>query len=324
MRIIYVPQYPSKMRYQEWWGKEFPKEFRKRGFEVLTLGEKYIQQVSDSYIQFKDTFSPVNESILLETIQINEYINLDIKDDDILFLADLSFPGLFCSALYHKRCSRMFAFCHATSINKLDYFQKVRYSKFPVESANSSLFDKIFVGSQYHAEKLQLGDILGLNWKNVLVTYLPFPKFNFKIFNRNKTIDIISASRPTSQKVDLQLENKIEKDLNLNIKRPISNTWFNYYWNLSSSKILLITSFEDTFGYQIVDAVLNNCIPLARNSFAYPELLSREYLYDNEDELEVLIERILKGEFTKVPKLLCEDQMNKFYDTICKEMRKIE
>ncbi len=37
MRIIFVPQFPSDLRYQEWWFTEFPKQFRARGFEVVTL-----------------------------------------------------------------------------------------------------------------------------------------------------------------------------------------------------------------------------------------------------------------------------------------------
>ena len=28
-RLIYVPQYPAPMRYQEWWISEFTKEFKK-------------------------------------------------------------------------------------------------------------------------------------------------------------------------------------------------------------------------------------------------------------------------------------------------------
>ena len=326
MRIIFVPQFPSKLRYQEFWYKQFPIEFKKRGFEVITLGENYLQKIKNERCEYKENFSPIKESILLETVQVNEYIDLDIKEDDILFLADISFPGIFCNALYHKSCSKMFAFCHATSLNNFDYFQNMRHSKFKVECSHSILFDKVFVGSNYHQQKLLLGDKLNTYWNNTLVTYLPFPSVDVKITGKNKTIDIMSASRPTPQKVDFELENKVEKTFNLKIQRPVAKSWINYYWNLSSSKILLITAHEDTFGYQIVDAILNNCIPLARNSFAYPELLPREYLYNDEDELLHKIDYILNAGFNylipKVPNLLCQEQMNKFYDTICEEMTK--
>lgn len=315
MRIIFVPQYPAKTRYQEFWYSQFPIEFKKRGFEVLVLGKNYVETTVNMYQQFKENFSPVNQAIEFETYQMNEYMSLKLRDDDILFLADISFPGLFCNILHHKQCSKMFAFCHATSLNTFDYFMDVRNSKSLTEWSHSFLFNKIFLGSKYHQDKLSS------SWINTMVTYLPFPDFGFKITGKSKTIDIISVSRPTKQKVDLVLENQIEKDLNIKIQRPISNTWVKYYWNLSSAKILLISAAEDTFGYQIVDAVLNNCIPIARNSLAYPEILPREYLYDTREELVEKINSVLSGKLNTVPRLLCEEQMNKFYDTICEEMK---
>ena len=69
--------------------------------------------------------------------QIKEYMAMDIKDDDIVFVADISFPGFFCGALYHKKPKKAFAYCHATSINKFDYFENVSDSKFLVETAHS-------------------------------------------------------------------------------------------------------------------------------------------------------------------------------------------
>lgn len=315
MRIILVPQFPSKMRYQEWWFTEFPKQFRERGFEVLVLGEDYINKIKEAPYD-PEVFSPMNQAIFLETLQINEYLDIDLRDDDVLFWMDLSFPGLFGHVLFHKRPKKMYAFCHATAKNFYDYYEPDRMYKFPIETSLASMFDKVFVGSKYHKAKL--------GWKNTVVTYLPFPPMRdeVRISGVTKTIDIMSASRPSIQKVDSELEKKVEEFFKVKIKRPKSYSWFNYFWNLNSAKILLITAREDTFGYQIVDAVMNNCIPLARRSFAYPELLPNKYLYSSEEELFDKIDHILNGDsdWIQVPKLLCEEQMNKFYDTICDEI----
>ena len=320
MRIIFVPQFPSEMRYQEWWFTEFPKEFRKRGFEVLTLGEKYIDIIKCRRSTL-DMFSPINQAIEFEVEQIKEYIMLDIKEDDILFVADISFPGMFCNVLYHKECAKAYAFCHATSLNRYDYFKSVSYSKFPVESAHSIMFDTVFVGSLYHRDKLQIGlQNYTQWWRNTKVTYLPFQPPFIKVPGCEKIIDIMSASRPSPQKVDSELETWLENKTNIKIERPISNTWGQYSSNLQKSKMLLITAFEDTFGYQIVDAITNGCIPIARNSLAYPELLPREYLYETKDELLSIVNKVLNSELP-VPELLCEEQMNKFYDVICDEMK---
>jgi len=319
MRIIFVPQFPSKMRYQEWWISELSNQFRDHDFDVLILGEKYLDVIKHRRSTL-DMFSPINQAIEFETEQIREYMMLDIQDNDILFVADISFPGFFCNVLYHKKCPKMYAFCHATSINKLDYFQRASHSKFPVESSHSFLFDKVFVGSRYHQDKLQAID--ERYWRNTMVTYLPFsPRRLFPEPSPKKTIDIMSASRPSIQKVDTELEAYIEKELDVEIQRPVSNSWGEYFRNLQKSKVLLITAHEDTFGYQIVDAVTNNCIPLARTSLAYPELLEREYLYDTKLELVTKLEFLLAlEEQPQVPRLLCEEHMNKFYDVICDEM----
>ena len=308
MRIIFVPQYPTPMRYSEWWIWKLPEEFKKAGHEVIVLGKDYAKMMEHRRGGL-DMFSPINMAIELETEQIREYMMLDLTDDDVLFLADLSFSGFFCNALFHKQPKKKFAFCHATSLNKFDYFEGVFKTKFPVEAAHAQMFDKIFVGSRYHAQKLL--------WYNTEITYLPFPPFKPSVI-QDKTYKIMSASRPTTQKVNEYLEKEISKIFGP-IHRPISRTWKEYFDNLASSQILLVTAFEDTFGYQIVDAVMNGCIPLARNGLAYVELLPGEYLYNDKDELLIKIHKVLNDELP-VPKLLCEEQMKNFYRKIIEEM----
>lgn len=302
-RIIFVPQYPAKMRYQEWWYTKLPVEFTQRGYDVVTLGK------GDKNVNYnQEMFSPIRVSIQFEIQQIYEFLDLHVVDDDILFLSDLSFPGLFTNVLYHKRCKNMFAFCHATSLNRYDYFEAYKDSKFLVETGFSKMFKKVFVGSEYHKKKLE--------WNNTVVTYLPFPPFEPK--QENKTINIISVARPSIQKRDEILEFFVEKRFG-NILRPSCNSWEEYFRYLSMSKILLVTANEDTFGYQIIDAILNGCIPIARNKFAYPEILPSEYLYNNVAELLQKIEQALDGQLP-VPKIQCEYQMEHFYDTIIEEI----
>jgi hypothetical protein len=310
LRIIFVPQYPTPNRYQEWWFWKFPEEFRKAGFEVLTLGERYAKYMEQARGD-EELFSPVNLAIKFELEQVADFIRCDIRKDDILFLADLSFPGIFPNILFHYRPLKMFAFCHATSLNIFDYFEEVRYHKYRVEQAHAEMFDKIFIGSDYHARKL--------HWQNVVVTSLPSPTHLKQFKNETKINGIISASRPGKQKVNSELEEKVEKKFGPIIRKN-TKTSEEYYRFLGQSSVLLITSHEDTFGYQIVDAINNNCIPIAPNRCAYPELLAREYLYSNEEELFNLLEAALWG-ILPTPKLKCKNQMNNFYNTIVKEMK---
>ncbi len=309
MRIIFVPQYPTKLRYQEWWFTQLPEEFKKAGLDVHVLGKNAV-----TYIKAANggMFSPIESSIDLETAQIKEYMAIKLRDDDILFMADLSFPGLFGNVLFHKRPKRMFAFCHATSKNKLDYFAKDWREKYPVETAHASLMDVVFVGSNYHEDKLR--------WINTLVTRLPYPPL--ETFKEEKSLFMVSASRPTPQKVDSDLEYKIEMKYKFPIVRQDSRSWKEYYKFLSRAKILLITSQEDTFGYQIVDAVMNGCIPVAPARCAYPELLPPECLYETEEELVNKLKYLSGLEvMPPIPELLCHQEIEDFYKNIIQVMK---
>ena len=316
-RIIFVPQYPTPMRYQEWWYDEMPFKLRQAGFDVEVLGDYWVKQFRNVESDPK-MFSPINTAINFEAEQIKQYMNMNLYTDDILFLADLSFPGFFANVLYHKNPSRSYAFCHATSINTYDYFEDVSYSKFLVERAHAKVFEKIFVGSYYHRDKIE--------FPNCEVVYLPIPPL--KTFrSKKKKYDIVSASRPTKQKVDMGLEMAVENKFNTKIIRKKFDTWEKYYKFLSQSKILLVTSHEDTFGYQLVDAALNDCIPIARKALAYPEILPSTYLYEDRDELFRRIESVLESYTDSptsskwagpvpVPDILCYEEMEEFYDRI--------
>lgn len=313
MRIIFVPQYPVPNRYPEWWFWKFPEEFRKAGFEVITLGEDYANMMEHRRGGLS-LFSPINMSVEFETEQIREYMSLDLRYDDILFLADISFPGFFCNTLFHKKPPKCFAFCHATSINKRDYFSDMKIFKFPIESMHASMFDTIFIGSEYHKNKL--------GWKNTVVTYLPNPDHIKTFPHGEKIYDIVSASRPCFQKVNESLEKRVEKYFNTKIVRKETYTQEEYYRFLGQSRILLITSYEDTFGYQIVDAINNGCIPIARNSFSYPELLPKDYLYSNDNELMGILKKALQGDL-KIPKLKCEENTKDFFKNMIGEIHAI-
>lgn len=313
-RMIFVPQYPSKLRYQEWWFYKFPEEFRKRGFDVVTLGESFVEKDEKSN---PEMFSPINKAIEFECEQIKEFTEMQLYNDDILFLCDISFPGLFPHILFHKRCKKNFVFCHATSANKYDYYAPVIQPKFTVESSVATMFKKVFVGSFYHKEKL-IYRSKELGWHNVVITRLPFPPFDASSITR-KFHFVSSASRPTRQKVNLDLEIEFEKKSGKTINRINASSWKEYYDELSRSQYLLITSSEETFGYQIVDAIINNCIPIAPNSCSYPELLPESHLYHSKSSATKIIEVMEKADY--VPELICEREMEMFYDKIVYEMR---
>ena len=313
-RLIFIPQYPASLRYQEWWISEFEREFSV-WFNVITLGKKYLEKMNEPFaIKYGHHFSPMNHAITFEQIQIEEYLNLKLRDDDILFLADISFPGLFSNVLYHKKPKHCFAFCHGTSQNKYDYFSKNKKSKWNVETGHSKLFDTVFVATAYHYNKL--------GWKNAQIVALPKApdKYVANQFPLKKETLILSTNRPTVQKCTKKIEDKIEKKYG-KIKRIQCQTWEDYSLELSSSIMMLSTTKEETFGYTILDAITCKCIPLAPNGLCFRELLPREYLYDDYDELVSKIDLVLNRNIQCPKRLLNCDMIDNFYHAITYIMR---
>jgi hypothetical protein len=259
-------------------------------------------------------FSPIHLAIHMEMDQINEFYNMKINQEtDFLFLSDLSFPGFFCNILHHKPLKNAYCYCHATSLNFLDYFEPVRNSKYECEKGHAKLFKKVFIGSKYHEHKLR-------SWSNTHVVGLPIPPY--QTFKENKIYDVISVARKSSQKNDYPIEQMLVEHFKIKVVRKEVNSWEEYYKFLSQAKVLLITSKEDTFNYSIMEAVMNNTVVLAPNRLAFPELLPEEYLYNAVPDLGEKILDTLSGKLKPLDKLLCNDKCENFFDIIVTEMLK--
>ena len=324
-RLIYVPQYPAKMRYQEWWYDSFKRNFMIHYDRVIVLGESHLNYQLQHHSELRKykphLFSPIQDSIDFETAQMNDYMNLEIRDDDTLFLADLSFPGLFCNVLYHKPCPKMFAFCHATSMNLYDYFAPVRASKKKMELLHAKMFDGIFFGSEYSRRKVDW-DRRGVRTE---VVYLPdSPKDLIKPVKLNniRPIDIVSVCRPSIQKVNKKLEKKVERALGKKIYREEVNTWNDYNILLGNSKVLLITTKEDTFNYTILDAIRCGCVPMVPNTLCFPEILPPYWRYKDADDLIGKLKHMFKDNHFMVPEVICRDEVDNFYKNIIKRMKR--
>ena len=313
-RLILVPQYPAKLRYQEWWRTELPLRYAPFFDEVVVLGAP----IEEAERSTGSHFSPMAPAIRYELSQVGQYLSMPLRKDDVLLLCDLSFPGIFGQVLFHKRPNRCFAICHATSKNRYDYFAHDRRAKWKSETAVARMMDGVFVATHYHRKKLHL-------WDNVHVVGLPMPPASkwlppqYPYPLRRGTI--VSVARSGVQKRTVKIERAVERRFG-SIRYPIGLTsWPQYYEFLSKATVVLVTAKEETFGYQIVDAMENACVPVVPNAFSYPELLPRQYRYDNIDELLSIIQRVLDGGLRPPSCLLTDTQCYSFYTVTSQIMK---
>jgi|GEM_PF-1674059 len=334
-RLFFVPQYPTNLRYQEWWFKEIPYNLSEYfDDKVVVLGSSLITNPESKLRppSFGEFSVDPTVAMEFEMEQIKQFLLYGIGDDDYLFLSDISYPGLFANVLYHMPVKNAYAFCHATAINNLDYYwmKGVSDEKWWAEIAHFGLFKKVFVASEYHKDKLEkMSEARGWEIDNVEVIGFPPTPDRLKI-NTDCTTqhEIISVARMNPQKVDIELELQVERALGIKIERTSERnleSWEEYFDFISRSKVMLITSQEETFGIQVMDAIDNGCIPIAPKAFSYPELLTKDYLYKIGDFQGLLkkIQRALK-DGTKLPQLQNKQLIENFYKLVAFHMGVLE
>jgi len=70
-----------------------------------------------------------------------------------------------------------------------------------------------------------------------------------------------------------------------------------------------------------MESIMNGTVVLAPNKFSYPELLPKEYLYDNYDDLSMKIWSVLHDDLLPPKELLCNDLCENFYENVASEMK---
>lgn len=296
--LYLIHQYPATNRYQEWWIKEFPNRLSQEGLNI-------IHSVPGIGLEFqvnKAEFSPLSNSVEWETDQMNSllaYISNNIVGKLGILHLDLSFPGIFTSMIplikkIHQNC-KIYFFCHATSINRLDYFAHVRTQKWKLEKfciENSSL---VFVSTEYHKNKLTR-HIPNMKHKIISIGGLPIDPALSELASRTTRVEnsesryVVIPSRPNKQKVSLYfidtLRKKLKKyDIDLVLTYQENLTLLEYYKKISGSKCVVLNSKEDTFGYPILESSILKVPILVNECCSYRELLNDNCFYKNIDEL---------------------------------------
>ncbi|WP_457742685.1 hypothetical protein [Thermococcus sp.] len=285
------------MRYQEWWFWYLPQEFSKYFDEVVVVAPD-VKELKKSR---PEMFSPIDEAIEFEAEQVKEFIRKDVRDTDYIFFADISFTGIVPQVIYLKRKGRKFGFAHATSLNRYDYFAPVRQGKFMQEAGIMKTLDGVFVGSYYHKGKIINDGKYGMKSLYDKIHVVGLPKPPFRTYKEPKEYDVLFAGRRTKQKFNRKLW-KIVLSLDLDARIRFFGSWEEYYMGLSRAKVVLMMSREETYGYQVVEAIMNNSVVLAPRCCSFPELLPNEYLYGDAKEL---VERLLfyVEHYERVPEL---------------------
>lgn len=228
-KIFYVPIIPMEERYTAQWYRWFPKEFREAGYDVVVIDGGKVTNYKVGTGRFMDVF----DGHLWEFNQIEKLVKFiksgRIKDGDIIFFADIEFPGNVHTVkrllkLLGKR-TRCYGVLHAGSYTEMDFVSTLADSMKYLELSWLLVFDGIFVASNYHKRRILERRILpyGADFdksrmeNNIYVTgnpwYCDTIKKSYIKPREDRKIDVIISDRPDPEKrVDVALEMAVNSE----------------------------------------------------------------------------------------------------------------
>lgn len=307
--IINIPIEKYEERYTEQWSRWFPDSYKELGLSFIdiqgeVLTDKVINgQVLDYYGTNYFKFSQLMK--LIKMIRENE-----ITDEDILFFHDLWFPGIEALQYIRNMSGKKFqiwGILHAGTWDKNDFTYKTgmrNWGKY-LERSWFQFFDKVFVGSLFHKELITKNN-KGIKTE-IIVSGLPFKAEEVVRISEKENI-VVFPHRLDSEKQP-QLFDKMKKILEKKYPnwqfvktKDITKTKEEYFQLLGKSKIAVSFAKQETFGYAMLEAIANGCIPIVPNDLSYASMpIYKGYRYqDFYDAVDMVSQCILDYEPEKI------------------------
>lgn len=334
MRLYYLPIEPLSERYTEQWYRWFPEEFAKFFDEVRVIeGVPLLDHVKTG------TFLDINSTIHYKAVQManlsQRFFSGEVDYNDRFFVADVEYWGIealrYLAVLNKCYGVKIYGFLHAASYTTGDFMEEMQdYGSVQCEESWFGIFDKIFVGSKYHRDKLLRNRLL-YNPDRVIVTGNPYRSQDlqpvFERVRKSKQPFIICTNRPDPEK---GIGNTLEQFVQLKYQHPdwrFAFTTSRKEWNaggylrerarrqgieihegltkeqyfslLREAWVFTGNTHEENFGYCILEAMLMNTIPIIENNFSHPELVDYDQrcLFSAKNPQIDLIERAVKEPF---------------------------
>ncbi len=295
MKIIYIPIEPYDRRYTRDWITDFPEKFEKMNQDYETIvGERI-----DTGGLNEDTVLDPCGTNYYKLSQLNKVIqkihNKEIIDNDVIFFADLWFPGI--ESLFYIRNMlkvnfKIAGILHAGTWDKADFTCRYGMREWANNFEKSLLdgVDDIFVATEFH-NYLILQD-KGFKYQHKIhITGIPFyaKELKKKYDNKEKKNYVIFPHRIAPEKHPEMFEEteKLFKEMYPEMNVEFINTMDrcktskSYFELLAESKIVVSFADQETFGYSVLEAAALGCVPIVPNILSYTETIRRPFRFNN-------------------------------------------
>jgi len=275
MTIYYLCLEPLENRYTKQWYIWFKEVAKEEGIDLEYIeGEvTYSQTDSKNFLDFRHTF-------IYKFSQLKKLFEKEIKDEDVIFVADGEYPGLEALEYYRRFYDKKFKIVTIWHAGTYDYtdltYQKgLEYIGKNIEEVIFAISDAIFVATEFHKNLIVRNRIVDKD--KIYVTGLPadVERLNQLYSNLEKDGDIVFAGRLTWEK-GIDVIERLEKRYKIvkTSERPRPKE--EYYQLLARSKLLLSPARQETFGYSVVEAMAMNTPVLVYDGLSYVEYVPKE------------------------------------------------
>lgn len=268
-------------RYTCEWYKQFKVIFQQEKVEYEYIDGDHV----DSKLEGKFFLDPIGTNIwkLSQMRKLIERIG-EVKDDDVIFFADLWFPGIeilpYIKAMTNKKF-KIVGILHAGTYDKYDLTHQTGMASWGqlLEESWFKFVDKIFVATQFH--KQLICNNRKVNPKKIVITGLPIDCVKLGFYERKKKKQIIFTGRKGKEKGYDIIQAFIKIGFPVKVALDMNLSKLEYYKLLGESAVVFAPSLQETFGYGIVEGMAMNCIPIVPDRLSYKEIVPKCYRYTN-------------------------------------------
>ena len=290
--LVWLPLEPLEQRYTEQWSRWWPAQFRQDGIEFTTIeGKKLtdtikIGSVLDAY--GTNFWKMTQLANLIEALQSGR-----VTSEDVLLFADLWFPGI--EALQYIAClggqrPKITGVLHAGTYdpNDFTYREGMRPWGHLLEEAWLSMFDLIFVATQYHKQLILKNHNIDSN--KLMVTGLPFYPDEFTKSRKNIMKDtnlVIFPHRLDKEKNPQDFDALLRALPGMTFSKTTDHCLNKsaYYDMMAGASVAISFADQETFGYAMLEATALGCYPLVPDRLSYLEIFPRQFRFQTYQEL---------------------------------------
>jgi len=294
--IYHIIIEPLEERYSAQWLRWFSKELGEDFRKIEGEGENY--KIETGFVL--DAYG-TNIYKAQQLIHILEFIRAgDFTADDTLLFHDAWFPGLEAIQYVRditKQKFKLVGILHAGTWDRYDftYLSGMRRWARNIERGWLKFLDGIVVATDFH-KNLILASNHGLKTP-FLVVPLPFEADEVKRTQTKENI-VVFPHRLDKEKRP-EMFRKAAKNLakkyphwNFLLTKEQTNTKEDYYQLLGRSRVAVSCARQETYGYAMLEAIANGCLPVVPEGLSYGTMKQYENAprFKTQKELEAGIE----------------------------------